>query len=84
MTIRILDLLLAGARLTEPLLRSLLLPGCYGSMPLQPIARLMTLEQSWAEEGYATFATGNATSSTTEVLGASAFNEEVQCSQRLR
>jgi hypothetical protein len=81
MTIQILDLLLAGARLVASLLRPLFLASCYGSRSLQPIARLMTLEQSWAAEGYATFATGNAASSTTEVLDGSAFTEEGRCSQ---
>lgn len=83
MTIRILDLLLAGARLAAPLLRCLLLAGCYGRRPLQPIAHLMPLKQQWAEEDYATFATDNATSSTSEVLDSSAFIKGVRCSQRL-
>ncbi|MFK0154372.1 hypothetical protein ACIQVK_20135 [Streptomyces sp. NPDC090493] len=79
MTIPRLDLLLAGARLAASLLRPLFLAGCYGSRPLQPISRLMTLEQSWAEECYATFATDNAPSPATEFLDGSAFAEEVRC-----
>jgi hypothetical protein len=43
----------------------------------------MTLEQSWAAEGYATFATDNTPSSTTAFLDGSAFTEEVRCSQKL-
>ncbi|WP_055522733.1 hypothetical protein [Streptomyces graminilatus] len=82
MTIRFLDLLLAGARLAASLLRPLLLAGCYGDGPLQPIARLLTLEQSWAEEGYATFATDNVPSSTAGFLDGDAFTKEVRCSQR--
>lgn len=82
MTIRILDLLLAGARLAAILLRPALLAGCYGSGPLQPIARLVALEESWAEEGYATFATDNAPSSTTGFLDGDAFTKEVLCSPR--
>lgn len=81
MTIRLLDMLLAGARLATPLLRSLLLVGCYGNAPLQPISRLMAIEQSWAKEGYATFATDNAPSSTAGFLDGEAFTEGVRCSQ---
>ena len=83
MTIPLLDLPLAGAHLAASLLRPLL-AGCYGSMPLQPIARLMPLEQAWATEGYATFATDNAPSSATAVLDSSSFIQEVRCSQRFR
>ena len=78
MTIPLLDLALAGARLAASLLRPFLLAGCYGSRPLQPMVRLMALEQSWAEEGYATFATDNAPSSPAEFLAGSAFTEEVR------
>lgn len=80
MTIRVLALLVEGTRFVAPLL-SPVLSGC-GSGPLQPLARLIALEQAWADESYATFAE-NSSRPTSAVRGPS-FTEEVRCSQRLR
>ncbi|MFJ8752189.1 hypothetical protein ACIREO_23075 [Streptomyces sp. NPDC102441] len=75
-----LGLVVAGAHWMAPFLRPVLSGRVSG--PLQPIAQLMLLEQSWADEGYATFAE-HAIPAAPHFVGPSVFPEEVRCSHRV-